>query len=296
VGASQRADLHYLPLTVAEQLGFFRAEGLEVELVEGPADVQCGPYEHTIQQQAQGRFLQSIVVQARTPALALGVSPRAVPQFRSLVDLRGRRIGIAAPGTPSHLVAKLALLRAGVDPADVQFVVVGGTASATLALRSGQVDALCKGEPAMTMLEQRAEVRIVSDTRTLKGTQALFGGPLPAACLYAPTEFIQRHPATCQALAHAIVHALKWLQTAGPQDILRTVPEAYLQGDRALYLASFEKVRESLSVDGLLPLEGARTALRALAAFDPALRLERIDLARTYTNEFAQRARERFRA
>ncbi len=297
LGVSQRADLQYLPLIVAEQLGFFRAEGLDVEIVESAAaDITCGPYEQTLGLQARGVFMQSIVLQGRAPAVALGVSPRALPQLRSVGELRGRRIGIPAPGTPSHLVAKLVLLRAGVDPAEMQFVGVGGTAAATTALRAGQVDALCNGEPAMTMLEQRAEVRIVSDTRTLKGTEAVFGGPMPSACLYAPQEFVQRNPGSCQALAHAIVHALKWLQTAGPRDILRTVPEPYLLGDRALYLASFEKVRESLSTDGRLPLEGARTALRALAAFDPGLRIERVDLGRTFTNEFAQRAKERFRA
>jgi NitT/TauT family transport system substrate-binding protein len=73
------------------------------------------------------------------------------------------------------------------------------------------------------------------------------------------------------------------------------VPEAYLLGDRALYLASFEKLRESISPDGILSPEGARTALRALSAFDPGVAAARFDLARSYTNLFATRAKERFR-
>ena len=148
----------------------------------------------------------------------------------------------------------------------------------------------------MTMLEQKGEVKIISDTRTLKGTLDVFGGPMPAACLYAPVEFIQKNPNTCQALANAIVHGLKWLQTAGPGDIIKTVPESYLLGDRALYLASFNKVRESISLDGIIPEDGARTALKALASFDPNIKADRIDLAKTYTNEFARRAKDRFKA
>ena len=151
-------------------------------------------------------------------------------------------------------------------------------------------------DPVMTMLEQKGEVKIISDTRTLKGTLDVFGGPMPAACLYAPVEFIQKNPNTCQALTNAIVHGLKWLQTAGPGDIIKTVPESYLLGDRALYLASFNKVRESISLDGIIPEEGARTALRALASFDPSIKADRIDLAKTYTNEFERRAKERFKA
>jgi len=38
-----------------------------------------------------------------------------------------------------------------------------------------------------------------------------------------------------------MVHALKWLQTAGPSDLIKTVPENHFQGDRALYLAAFER-------------------------------------------------------
>ena len=74
----------------------------------------------------------------------------------------------------------------------------------------------------------------------------VFGGPMPAAVFYTHTDFIKANPNTCQALANAIVHGLKWLQTAGPSDIIKTVPESYLLGDRALYLASFNKVREAL--------------------------------------------------
>ena len=97
-------------------------------------------------------------------------------------------------------------------------------------MRSGQIDAISNTDPVMTMLEQKGDVKIVSDTRTLKGTRDVFGGPMPAACLYAPVDFIQKNPNTCQALANAIVHGLKWLQTAGPSDIIRTVPETYLLG------------------------------------------------------------------
>ena len=82
----------------------------------------------------------------------------------------------------------------------------------------------------------------------------------------------------------------------GPATSSRPCPKATCSGDRALYLASFNKVREAISLDGLMPEEGARTALRALASFDPAIKAEKIDLGKTYTNEFARRAKDRFKA
>jgi NitT/TauT family transport system substrate-binding protein len=216
--------------------------------------------------------------------------------YKSLADLRGKKIGVTAPGSSTNMVANLLLSRAGLKAGDVSFIGVGTSAGALSAMRSGQIDAISNIDPVMTMLEQKGDIRIIADTRTLKGTLAVFGGPMPAACLYAPAEFLQKNPNTAQALTNAIVHALKWLQTAGPSDIIKTVPETYLLGDRALYLASFDKVREAIAVDGLIPEEGGQTALRALASFDATLKADKIDLSKTFTNQFAARAKARFKA
>lgn len=309
IAVGGKASFYYLPLTIAEQLGYFKAEGLDVEIsdfaggsralqavVGGSADVVSGAYEHTINLQSKNQIFQAFVLQGRAPAIAMGVSTKAMPGYRGVADLRGKKIGVTAPGSSTNMVANLVLSRAGLKASDVSFIGVGTSAGALTALRSGQIDAMSNIDPVMTMLEQKGDVRIISDTRTLKGTHEVFGGPMPAGCLYAPMDFVQKNPNTCQALANAMVHGLKWLQTAGPSDIIKTVPETYLLGDRGLYLASFNKVREAIALDGVLPDDGARTALKALASFDPSIKGDKIDLARTYTNDFARRAKERYKA
>jgi len=309
IAVGGKSSFYYLPLTIAEQLGYFKAEGVDVEisdfsggsrslqaLVGGTVDVVNGAYEHTINLQSRSQFVQSFVLMGRAPQIAVGVSARGMPQYRAIADLKGRRIGVTAPGSSTNMVANLLLARGGLKPADVSWVGVGTSSGALTALRSGQIDAISNIDPVMTMLEQKGDVKIISDTRTLKGTQEVFGGPMPAACFYTHADFVQKHPNTCQALANAVVHALKWLQTAGPSDIIKAVPESYLLGDRALYLASFNKVREAISLDGMLPEDGARTALKALASFEPGVNPGKIDLARTYTNDFARRAKEKFKA
>jgi len=309
IAVGGKAAFYYLPLTISEQLGYFKTEGLDIEisdfaggskalqaLIGGSADVVSGAYEHTINMQSKNQRIESFVLQGRAPQIALGVSTKTLPRYRSIADLRGKKIGVSAPGSSTNMIANLVLSRAGVKASEVSYVGVGNSAGALAALRSGQIDAMSNTDPIMTMLEQKGDVKIISDTRTLRGTQDVFGGPMPAACFYAHAEFVQRNPNTCQALANAIVHGLKWLQTAGPSDIIKTVPESYLLGDRALYLASFNKVREAISLDGILPDEGARTAVKALASFDPTVHPEKIDLAKTYTNDFARRAKDRFKA
>lgn len=309
IAVGGKAAFYYLPLTVAEQLGYFRAEGLDVEIsdfaggsralqavVGGSADVVSGAYEHTINLQSKGQIFQAFVLQGRAPQISMGISPKTMPQYKTVADLKGKKIGVSAPGSSTNMVANLILSRAGLKASDVSFIGVGTAAGALTAFRSGQIDAMSNTDPVMTMLEQKGEIRIIADTRTMKGTVDVFGGVMPAGCLYAPLEFVQKNPNTVQALTNAMVHSLKWLQTAGPGDIIKTVPEAYLLGDRALYLASFSKVREAISNDGVIPDEGPRTAVRVLASFDPAIKVEKIELTKTYTNEFARRAKARFKA
>ena len=113
----------------------------------------------------------------------------------------------------------------------------------------------------------------------------VFGGPMPAACLYAPQSFIDKHPQTTQALANAMVRANKWIQAAGPSDIITNVPESYLLGDRAVYIDAFLAAKGALSPDGLIPEKGADTALRALASIDPEIGKAKIDLAAVWTND-----------
>jgi len=304
-----RTQLQYLPLTIADRLGFFSAEGLDIEVLdlatgvrsqqavlEGAADVACGGFEGLISHHASRNQLQAFCLLARAPQVAFGVSTRAMPAYRRVSDLKGRKIGIMSTGSAAELVTALVLARAGLTLQDVQLVETGGVGVALQAVRAGQVDAMVHMEPVMTMLEQKGDVGIISDTRSLQGSQEVFGGIMPATCLFAPSNYLRGHPNTAQAMVNATVHALKWLQTAGPSDLIKALPETHLFGDRALYLAAFGKLRESISLDGIMPEDGVKTALRALRRRDANFKPEKIDAERLYTNEFARKAKEKFRA
>src|SRR5690348_1520714 len=308
IAVGGKASLYYLPLTIAEQLGYFKDEGLSVSIsdfaggsqalravVGGSADVVSGAYEHTLNMQPKGQYLQCFVQQGRAPQIAIGIATARAKTYKSPRDLKGLKVGVSAPGSSTHMIVNYFISRDGLKPSDISVVGVGLGATAIAALKSGQIDAVSNTDPVMTKLEQDGDVKIIADTRTLKGTEQVLGGPMPAGCLYAPVDFIKKNPNTVQALTNAIVRADKWIHAASPQDVLRTVPEAYLLGDKALYEASFTKVKEAISPDGYISPEGAKTALQVIPSFNPEVKANEIKLDLTYTNDFVKKANAKYK-
>jgi len=299
--------LYYLPLTVAEQLGYFKAEGLDVTIVDfaggsralqavvgGSADVVSGAFEHTVNMQFKGQRMRAFVLQGSAPQIVLGINPKTMASYKAIADLKGKKIGVTAPGSSTNVMLNFVLAKAGLKPSDVSVIGVGAGNGAVAAMRSGQIDAISNLDPVITLLQRSGDLKIISDTRVVAESEKVFGGPMPAACLYAMQSFINSHPNTTQALTNAIVRADKWIRNAGAADIIKAVPESFLMGDRAVYIDAFLAAKGALSPDGMIPDRGAQTAFKALASVDEQLAAAKLDLNAVYTNDFVKKANAKY--
>ena len=295
--------LYYLPLTIAESLGYFKAEGLDVTIADfaggsralqavvgGSADVVSGAFEHTLNMQVKGQRMRAFVLQGRAPQIVLGINPKTMAGYKSVADLKGKKIGVTAPGSSTNIVANYVLAKAGIKPNEVSIIGVGAGSGAVAAMRSGQIDAMSNLDPVISLLQRSGDLKIVTDTRVVAEADKLFGGPMPAGCLYAPQALFDKNPNTVQALTNAMVRADRWIQGAGASDIVKAVPESYLLGDRAVYIDAFLAAKGALSTDGMIPEAGPETARRALASVDPEVAAAKLDLQAVYTNEYVRRA------
>ncbi len=304
IAVGGKSQFYYLPLTIAERLGYFKDEGLDLEIsdfdggskalqavVGGSADVVAGAWENTIDQQPKGLQLQGFVLMGRYPAISVGIAKAKATSYKSPKDLKGMKIGVTAPGSSTNRVVLHLLAQDGLKGEDVSIIGVGTSSGAIAAMRSGALDAMSNVDPIMTMLESSGDVVIIADTRTAAGTTAVFGSAdMPAAALYAPLTFVRKNPNTVQALTNALVRALLWLQKATPDQVAATVPPEYLLGNKAVYLASYAKVKDAFSPDGMLDDRGRQNTLKYLAAFNPALKPADINLAQTFDPSYVQKA------
>jgi NitT/TauT family transport system substrate-binding protein len=303
LGVGGKPLLYYLPLTIAEQKGYFKAQGLDVEindfgggakslqaLIGGSVDVVTGAYEHTIRMQAKGQDIRAVLEMGRFPGIVIAVKKSLADEIKSAADFKGRKIGVTAPGSSTALCAQYAMVKAGLKPTDAAIIGVGAGASPVAAVKKGEIEVLAHLEPVISKLEQDGDIEILIDTRTEAGSKALFGGSNPAACLYLRQDFIAKNPGTTQRLTNALMAALRWVAKATPEEIADAVPAAYHLGDKPLYIKAVSKSIEGYSKTGLVTAEGMASIMDMLKKLDPEFANAQIDLSKTFDGSFAAKA------
>jgi NitT/TauT family transport system substrate-binding protein len=307
IGVGGKTLFYYLPLTIAEQKGYFKDESLDVEiqdfpggskalqaLIGGSVDVVSGAYEHTITQQAKGQNIEAIVMQGKYAGIVLGMNKENAAKYKSPADLKGMKIGVTAPGSSTNMYVNILLAKAGLKPDAVSIIGVGAGAGAVAIMQRGEIDALVNLDPVISQLEAGGNFVPVVDTRTAKGMDEVYHGAYAAGSIYVPVDFAKKYPNTAQAIVNAMVHALRFIQTSTPDQIVATVPTTYY-ADKALYKAALERNLEGFKHDGIISKEATENVYRDLKTFDPGVQKATIDLAKTIDMTFAQKAAQKYR-
>jgi NitT/TauT family transport system substrate-binding protein len=301
---------YYLPLSVAERKGYFREEGLEVEipdfaggakalqaLVGGSADMVSGAYEHTINMAAKKQPIKAVVLQAKYSSIALLLPREKAAAYKGPRDLKGLKIGVTAPGSSTNMFVNNLLAKVGLKPTDVSIVGVGAGSGAVAAMEKGEIDAISNLDPVLTQLEATGKFVAVADSRTEKGMQEIYGGDYHASVIYITDEFIRKNPNTVQAVVNAMVRANRWIAKASPQEIVDLMPADYKAGNPSLYKAGLLKNMIGYSEDGQMSMKAAQNVYKVLRQFEPSVIAagDSIKLEQTFDNSFARKAAAKYK-
>ncbi len=301
---------YYLPLTIAERQGYFKEQGLEVEipdfaggakalqaLVGGSADMVSGAFEHTINMQAKKQPIRAVVLQASYSSIVLLMPKDKAARYKSAKDLKGLKIGVTAPGSSTNMFVNNLLAKDGLKPNDVSIVGVGASAGAVAAMEKGEIDAISNLDPVISQLESTGKFVAVADSRTEQGMKDIYGGDYLASCIYATDEFVRKNPNTTQAVVNAMVKANRWIAKATPEQIMAVVPETYMAGNRSVYKAALLKNMVGYSLDGQMNMKAAQNVYNVLKKFEPSVIAagSSINLASTFDNSFAQKAAAKYK-
>jgi NitT/TauT family transport system substrate-binding protein len=140
-------NIVHMPMHIANDLGLFKKDGLEIKVVElaggvytfravvaGSTDVASASGPFSAVGRAKGSNTKMIL--ANMPKLEASMIVNA--DIKTMADLKGKRIGIQEPGGFADVLARGVLRAAKIDPKDVHFVSIA--TEDVPALVAGQVD------------------------------------------------------------------------------------------------------------------------------------------------------------
>ncbi len=293
----------YLPNKLTAQLGYFAQEGLDVTLIDeasgqssenqvlaGQVDAGSGSYNHTIELQAAGKQMQSVVLLNVAPGEAEIVSAKVASQIHSVKDLAGKNLGVTELGSGTQTLTTALLHNAGIAADKVHFVPVGAGDTFIAALQQGKIDAGMTTEPTISRILSTGVGKVLVDLRTPESTQAAIGGPYPFICLFMNNSYVSSHKGVVQKLVNAYVKTLKWMHTHTATEIADKMPPDYYAGSKSLYVTALQNQLSIFSPDGSMPSGAPESVLNVEHQSNLVAQDKKIDLTTTYTNTFVNAA------
>ena len=290
----------FLPLPLADSLGYFREQGLDVEvqnfgaggtkalqaLIGGSTDAVVGAYDSTIRMQMQGKDIRCTILFNNTPGFVVAVRKDLAGKIRTIRDLKGATVGITAYGTGLDYAFRYFLVQAGLTPDEVKIVAIGSGQNAVAAMENRSVDAVAHLDPAITAMQRRGIADVILDTRGIDQTRATFGGDYPYSCLYATADFIDHYPVTMQRLVNALAKSLAFIHAHTPEEIADVTPAEYQLGGRDVFVGILDASKAMFPAIGRFDDADLARPAKIIASGDEQMRAASIRIEDTYTNRF----------
>ena len=249
-----------LPFKVAHIKGFYREEGLDVEtiLIRGAVGMQAllgGSVDYTsasgstIAAAVRGLPVKLVFISSSKPQFEL-VSQ---PQIKSVIELKGKLVGISSRGSSNDLMMQIMLQKNGLAPnKDVTTLIVGAQEETVIALRTGRIAAALLTPPRNFMLQRDGFNRI-----------AYSGDYMPTYAnggIGVTDEKIKNNPAEVLGYVRATIKALQY-SMQNRAEMIKIMPGYLGIKDAALIDQLYDLYLTRQSVDGSVDENWMRGAI-----------------------------------
>lgn len=264
---SQATPLDFGPVWVAVEEGFFKDEGLDVELAKpigtgaesiaminsGQVDLIAGSPSAMLSAASQGLKTVSVVGLSAFPS-SEDEDPAALlvdedSDIQSLSDLSGKTIGVTSIKSQQESKVAMSIDAAGGDASTVEFIQVPPASMPGL-IKSGEIDAAQPFEPGVTKALNEGGVRAVG----YANWQVL--GDAPAMVLATTPEWKEQNAAKAKKVAKAIARAVSFINDEANADRFHEIAGKYTETDpEILSRARMDTFTSEVSADGFQKLQ-----------------------------------------
>lgn len=251
-------NMSYLAAGVAAERGFFKEEGLDVEIVRMNANVAMsslisGDVDYTmifasvIRAAMRGIPLKVIAVLIDSPPYAF----IARPEIATMKALKGKTVGIGVYGSSNDIIARMMLEHSGIDPdKETKLVAFGSDGARFAALKEGLVQAAIIAPPA------DAQARKLG-LSILARANDLF--KFPHIGLGTTNKKLKENPQEVSRVIRAFIKANRFVRDNRQETINILVSWGRTQREDAI--ASYDSTWQVFSPDGTMPDDGMRLVI-----------------------------------
>ena len=292
----------YLPNMLTQQLGYFKAENLNVtlidegsgqasedEVVAGNVDAGSGAYTHPMVLNTQGKKIETICQFGIAPGEAEVVATSA-SGISGPKDLSGKNLGVTDLGSGTHVLTQAILGTAGVDPNSAHYLAVGAGDTFIAAIDQKRIVAGMTTYPTISRLVNSGKGKILVSLLTPQDTEKALGGDYPFIGIFAKNDWVNSNKDVAQRLVNAYVKTLKWMHSHSASEIADKMPPDYYAGDKASYVSDLQSQLAIFGTDCKMPAGGAETVQKIQQQFVASYKGKSANLSETYTNDFADKA------
>ena len=280
-----------IPLWVAQDLGIFARQGLTTDLVfiatsaygipalvSGNMAIFSGSPETAAQAAANGAELVIFASAPPTPYKLI-----AQPQYKSVDDLKGKKLGIDRIGGSSYYATRRMLQRLGIRPDAVEFIqVAGGGAQRVAAFRSGMITAVVS---TIERFEREKVPHFVLADAIELGVRVI------GSSYTTTSSFVAQNRDVLQRFARALIEANQWcLEPKNKDAVLRVASQRLKTIDAEILDLNYRTYVSPLRVFPLTNMEDLKTNLADFAETNP--KLKELNLAQFVDNSFVQRVQQ----
>jgi len=267
-------NFSFLPFRVAQEKGFYKKHGLNVQHVRIPgANVAISAlvtgnldygthYQVAMLWGARGLGTKAIFSTASRQMFSLVVQPG----IQSIKDLKGKLIGIPSIGSLGHKITVRVLRKVGIDPdKEVRMVAVGGDVSRVQQLRGKQVDATMINPPLSIMMRKEGFNLLL---------QAGNYVDVPLTGLGTTTKKLKEQSEQAKNVLRALYEGLRFVRTNRKETV--EIFSRWLKMEPAIAGETYDLAIKMLSPDGLMSDESVLAAMEIFS--DSPKELENVSL------------------
>ncbi|MPQ33070.1 ABC transporter substrate-binding protein [Clostridium estertheticum] len=292
-------SIFYAPMYAAISQGFFKEEGLDINLSTGQgadktmqqvlskaSDIGLAGPEQVIYIYNQKRTDYPVIfAQLTQKDGSFLVSKKAEANFK-WESLKGKTLIGGRPGGVPEMALEYVLKNHGINPGvDVNLITNLAFTATAGAFKAGTGDYVALFEPTASTLSNNNSGNIVASV----GDSA---GIIPYTCFFATKSYITENPAVLQKFTNAIYKGQKWVNSNSDKDVITSIKSYFPGTDEAVLISSIKNYRNinAFSTNPTLGAENLTKLMDIIQSYKASLIPTRPDFDTIVNTTFSKKA------